>query len=83
MLLPGFFWFVVAGLVGAGSRVALQVFRDDGYEGSWMKVVALGFLGCVGGYIAFLVDPSYLSSLSLGFVAPDVIENLASKYAPE
>jgi len=81
--LPVWFWFTVAGVVGALGRVALQVYRDDVYEGSWLRLVSLLFLGGLGGYVGFLLDPSMLSSTALGFVAPDVIENLLSKYAPK
>ena len=81
--LPVWFWFTVAGLMGAFGRVALQVYRDNVYEGSMQKLVSLLFLGCLGGYVAWLLDPSMLSSTALGFVAPDVIENLFSKYAPD
>ena len=80
--LPVWFWFAVAGLVGAGGRVALQVYRDDVYQGSTQRFLSVLFLGLLGGYVAWLVDPSMLASVALGFVAPDVIENLLSKYAP-
>ena len=81
--LPVWFWFTVAGLLGAGGRIALQVYRDEVYKGIVEKACSLLFLGCLGGYVAWLLDPSMLASVSLGFVAPDVIENLFSKYAPD
>ena len=80
--LPVWFWFTVAGFLGAFGRIALQVYRDEVYKGTLQKAVALVFLGGLGGYVAWLLDPSMLSSVALGFVAPDVIENLFTKYAP-
>ena len=81
--LPVWFYFALAGVVGGGSRLAIQGYRDDGYDGTWVRIVSLLFLACVSGWVAWLIDPSYLSSVSLGFMAPDVIENLFAKFAPE
>ena len=81
--LPVFFWFAVAGFVGAGSRILLQVYRDDGYQGTWARAGSLLCLGVIAGWLAWLVDPGYLASVSFGFMAPDVIEAFYGKFAPE
>lgn len=73
---------VVVGIVGAASRLLLQRVRD-GEFGDYGKIAALLVLGGIGGWLAFLVAGYVpLAVWAMGFVAPDVIENLAATYGP-
>jgi len=78
-------WSVVIGVLGAGSRILLQLANPE-YEPSEkenQRRLALIGLGAVGGWLALLiVGFNQIAIWALGFVASDVIENIASAYNP-
>lgn len=85
---------IAAGIIGALSRQFVQWIRDKQWPGqgdqplfgTWWAELALG---AVAGWIAWEL-PAYiewtssgrLGAWALGFVAPDVIENLAQALEP-
>jgi hypothetical protein len=77
------FLSVIIGIIGALTRLAVQLIRDGELDQSTAKSGALLFLGAVGGGIAYLISGYVpLASLALGFSASDVIENLLGNYLP-
>lgn len=73
---------VVAGAAGALTRVLLQRFREGTWPSSWWVQL---ILGAIAGWLSWEI-PNYLpdwtnlgrlGAWALGFVFPDVAENLA------
>ena len=80
-------WFVLCGLVGALSRVLVQIWRDKKVTQTGPEAVAELGLGLIFGWVAYQMGLStgaggYLMAWALGFVAPDVAENFAEHYDP-
>ena len=75
-------WFIAAGFVGAFSRLCLQRWRDKELTKTLVQMGALLFLGSVAGWLVFQLGEGYIAAWALGFVFPDVAENLAAAYAP-
>ena len=75
--------WVALGLVGAAGRLALQIYRDGVFPDALPRPLALLFLGCFGGGVAYLLGESHLAAVALGFMASDVIENLLAGLSPQ
>jgi len=75
--------WVALGLIGSAGRLALQIYRDDSWPKSMPRPLALLFLGCFGGGVAYLLGESHLAAAALCFMASDVIENLLAGLAPK
>lgn len=82
MDIPTVVWFIVVGFAGAFSRLCLQWYRDKKLTQTPIQMFALFFMGAVGGWIVFQLGSDYIAAWALGFVFPDVAENLAAAYAP-
>jgi len=74
---------IIAGIIGAGIRIAVQVYRDKQVTQTIPELIAEVFLGAVGGGIAFLLGEGVVASIALGFAAPDAIENLLGGFTPK
>jgi len=74
---------VTCGVIGALTRVAVQIYRDGKMPESTPRTISLLFLGAVGGGISGLMDGTELAALALGYGASDVIENLLSSMYPK
>ena len=82
MDVPTVAWFIAIGFTGAFSRLCLQWYRDGEVTQTKVKMFALLFLGSVAGWVAFHLKSDYVAALSLGFMFPDVVENLAEAHSP-
>ena len=75
--------YIALGFVGAGGRILLQIYRDGKGSQTLERIMAILGLGCIAGIVAHELKESYLSTLALGFVFPDIAENLLSHYWPK
>ena len=79
-------WYVVVGVIGAGSRLLVQWFRDGEIKQTPLKIAALLGLGAVGGWVSLQLlslfeIQNYITAWALGFVFPDVAENIAARFS--
>jgi len=70
------------GVVGATTRIVVQVHRDDKLP-SLLRGASLIYLGAVGGGISALLQQGWLGALALGYGASDLIENLLARHYPK
>lgn len=74
---------IALGIVGALTRIAVQIIRDGKLPDSAPRVVSLIFLGAVSGGIAYLLNQGEIVAISLGYTGSDAIENLLSNAYPK
>ena len=74
---------VIIGVIGAISRILVQTINQDEEKRSVNVLASLLGLGAIGGWLAYLIAGYVpIAIWALGFVAPDVVENLANAYSP-
>ena len=87
--LPPIVLGIILGVIGAGSRIALQIWRDKTPTQTPWQYGALLCLGGVGGWLAYAIAGGEMDLIAqvacwgLGFVAPDVVENFANGFSPK
>ena len=88
---------IILGAIGSWTRIAIQWYRDKtlptGNDFN-LSLLIESFLGAVGGGVAWLVfsiiqtlDTKflpllYLGAISLGYMAPDALENIFTENQP-
>ena len=75
--------YIALGFVGALLRLLLQWYRDGEITQTQVRIIAILVMGCIAGFVAYELGESHLATMALGFVFPDIAENLLSHYWPK